>query len=319
MAKRDYYEVLGVDRKADEKTIKKAYRKLAKKYHPDTNKGNAEAELKFKEAAEAYDILSDPEKRRAYDLYGFEGEPQQGPDMGGSHFYQYRTGGHFGDHFGFDMDDLFGDLFGSGRGGSSGHAQYFGGDFSQSFGRGRDVTSDITISYAEAAAGCEQVIRLSSPDGRVQNLKVRIPAGIRDGKTIRLRGKGMPGQGGQAGDLLLKVHVQLPSGFTGEGDDLYKTIYVPYATAVLGGDLTVETLEGRVRCRIPQGAQPGQKIRLRGKGLAKERDRAARGDLYLVVQIEVPRYVGADAVRKLKAYEKALEADKASHGFSSAS
>lgn len=350
--KRDYYEVLGVNRNADDSAIKKAYRKLAKKYHPDTNAGDARAEEKFKEVTEAYDVLSDPEKRKLYDQFGhaaFDGSMGEGAGSAGNGFggragsgsWHYTgPGGSYQEyHFeGGDMDDIlknmfggFGSSFGSGfrkegfgnsgfknsgfgnsgfgNGGFGssgfGHGDFGSGGFSQG---GSDLQAEISVSFDEAAFGCEKTINLSgsggSPAGKT--LKVRIPAGIDSGKTIRLKGKGMPGsRGGEAGDLLLKVTVGSKPGYERKGMDVYTTVYVPFTTAVFGGEVMVETLSGRVMCKIAAGTQSGTKIRLRGKGIVSMKDARMHGDQYVTVQIQVPRNLNEEAARKLKEFEKA--------------
>ena len=245
--KRDYYEVLGVSRNADEAQIKKAYRKLAKKYHPDTNAGDADAEQKFKEVTEAYTVLSDKEKRKLYDQFGhaaFDQTAGAGAGAGGADGGFWRTyggpgGGYQEYHFeGGNMDDIFGDIFGDifnhgtggassrsgaqgrtygrtggGFGGFSGFNGFNGGNFQQ---KGGDVRAEVTVGFDEAAFGCDKVIRLqdpSNPGGGVQSLQVHIPAGIDTGKSIRLKGTGMPGvNGGEAGDLLLKGTVAATPG-----------------------------------------------------------------------------------------------------------
>ena len=207
--KRDYYEILGIEKNADAGKIKSAYRKLAKKYHPDTNSGDAVAEQKFKEVTEAYNVLSDPEKKKLYDQFGHAG-PDGGPANSG--FYQGPDGSYREYHYqSGDMDDLFGDIFGDlFRGRQSGSFRQ-GGFRQEAFRqKGGNLHADIPVTFEEAAFGCDKVITLSSPENGQppQTLKVRIPAGIDSGKSIRLRGKGMPGSnGGEPGDLLLKVSV----------------------------------------------------------------------------------------------------------------
>ena len=333
--KRDYYDVLGVSRNADESQIKKAYRKLAKKYHPDTNAGNAEAEQKFKEVTEAYDVLGDKEKRKMYDQfghaafdqtagagagYGNTGAGFDGP--GGGFWRTYSSGGPGGGyqeyHFeGGNMDDIFGDIFGdifhhgSGTGGagrssrSSGFGgSGFGGSFPQ---KGSDVHADVTVGFDEAAFGCDKVVRLQDPTGRsggVQSLQVHIPAGIDTGKSIRLKGKGMPGaNGGEAGDLFLKVTVAPKPGYERKGCDVYTTVSIPYTTAVFGGEAVVGTLYGNVVCKIREGTQSGTKIRLRGKGIVSVNNPSVRGDQYVTVQISIPRQLSPEAKQKLREYE----------------
>ena len=314
--KKDYYEILGVDRTADENTIKKAYRKLAKKYHPDTNKGNPQAEEKFKEATEAYAVLSDPEKRKQYDQFG-SGEGGQNGEWQEFHFDEG------------DMDDILKNIFGGGFGGfhqgfgqefhSSGtrsggfRTDGFTSDGFRSYGYhmpaedGQDVHADIEVEFMEAVNGCEKVIRLTEADGRIKSLKVNIPAGIDTGKSIRLRGKGMPGRnGGRQGDLLLRVTVKERPGFERKDTDVYNTVRIPFTTAVFGGEVIVPTLDGRVSCKIQPGTQSGTKIRLQGKGIVSMRLPHIRGDQYATVQIEVPRTLSPGARQKLKEFEAAM-------------
>lgn len=348
MAKRDYYEVLGVSRDADEQTIKRAYRKLAKKYHPDTNPGNGQAEQRFKEITEAYNILSDEKKRKLYDQFGFAAF-EEGAAGGGSYGARGKEGG-FGDFGGFggfsggggfggfqgssgdsgnyrefhfessgdgSMDDFFGNIFGDMFQGTN--QDGFGGrrsgrSYQQSYGqnggnygqRGGDFRSSVTVSLEDAAFGCDKVIRLSDPSGGgVQSLKVHIPAGIDDGKTIRLRGKGAPAAGGgEPGDLLLEIHVAEKPGFERKGMDIYTTASIPFTTAVFGGETVVPTLSGNVKCKVPAGIQSGSRIRLRGKGIVSMRDASVHGDEYVTIQIQVPVNLSEEARRKLKEYEK---------------
>ncbi len=371
-AKRDYYEVLGVDRSADKDTIKKAYRKMAKKYHPDSNVGDANAEEKFKEITEAYNVLSDPEKKKLYDQFGhaafeegagagstgygsaggFNGSGFGGFDgfgNGRSGAYRSPDGSYQEFHFeGGDMDDILKNLFGggfgagsgSGRAGSSGgfsgsgfgrsgfggsgfRSGSFGGDsgfhgsgfdetgYSDGFGggsyqqKGHDLNAEISISFDEAAFGCDKLLNLSGADGKSkQTLKVHIPAGIDNGKSIRLRGKGNPGYGGgPAGDLLLKVHVGERPGFERKGNDVYTTANVPFITAVLGGETRVQTLNGQVLCKIPEGTQSGSKIRLKGKGVPVMGKTGVYGDLYVTVQVQVPRNLSEESKRKLHEFD----------------
>lgn len=345
MAKRDYYDVLGVSRSASASEIKKAYRKLAKKYHPDTNAGNKEAEQKFKEVTEAYNVLSDEEKKKMYDQFGhaaFDGSAPNGAYQGnagnyGSGFggsysgaYQDANGAYHEYHFNSsDMGDIFDDMFGnifhgdeSGKGfgsfrsGSTGGFKGFGSGGSKGFGgqyyqnapqKGSDIHADVTVGFDEAAFGCDKIITLQNPsDGSSQSLKVHIPAGIDTGKSVRLRGKGQPGfQGGEAGDLFLKVTVANKPGYERKGLDVYTTIQIPYTTAVFGGEARVHTLYGDVMCKIKEGTQSGSKIRLRGKGIVSMKDANVHGDQYVTVQIQVPRHLNAEARQKLMEYKKA--------------
>ena len=332
--KRDYYEVLGVDRNADDGTIKKAYRKLAKKYHPDTTVGNARAEEKFKEVTEAYEILSDHEKRKLYDRFGHgASDGSSGADreaygqpfgdffhFGGKGPHAYRgtetggtyegTGGTyrgtgsdgsaFEYHFeGSDMDDILKNMF--------------GGGYEDSFVRERaDVEAEISVSFEDAAFGCEKTLRLEDGRGSVKNLQVRIPAGIDTGKCIRLKGKGNPGRNGMAGNLLLRVKVGEKPGFERRGMDIYTTAYIPFTTAVLGGEATVDTLYGKVACRIREGTRSGTKIRLKGKGIVSMKDSGVHGDQYVTVEIQVPENLSEEAKRKLKEFEEACRGGRRS-------
>ena len=345
MAKRDYYDVLGVSRSASASEIKKAYRKLAKKYHPDTNAGNKEAEQKFKEVTEAYNVLSDEEKKKMYDQFGhvaFDGSAPNGAYQGnagnyGSGFggsysgaYQDANGAYHEYHFNSsDMGDIFDDMFGnifhgdeSGKGfgsfrsGSTGGFKGFGSGGSKGFGgqyyqnapqKGSDIHADVTVGFDEAAFGCDKIITLQNPsDGSSQSLKVHIPAGIDTGKSVRLRGKGQPGfQGGEAGDLFLKVTVANKPGYERKGLDVYTTIQIPYTTAVFGGEARVHTLYGDVMCKIKEGTQSGSKIRLRGKGIVSMKNASVHGDQYVTVEIQVPKYLNQEAKEKLKEYQRA--------------
>lgn len=279
--KKDYYEVLGVNRNADASEIKKAYRKLAKKYHPDSNEGNARAAERFKEANEAYDVLGDEKKRKLYDRYGEAAFDETAGGFGGnrnSGFQNgsYRTAGGAGGsfheyHFEGDegMDDILKNLFG-GAGGfqSDGFGgAHFGRDFAS---KGSDIQSNLEVSFDDAAFGGKKRVQLQGENGKMQSLEVNIPAGIADGKIIRLKGKGMPGRnGGAAGDLLLKVTVHDKPGFRRDGQDVHTTVRIPFATATLGGEAKIATIHGDVVCKIKAGTQSGSQIRLREKELCQ--------------------------------------------------
>lgn len=320
--KRDYYEVLGVGKNASAADIKRAYRKLAKKYHPDTNPNNKHAEERFKEISEAYDVLSDEEKRKMYDQFGHAAFTEGG--TGNYGFHQDAGNGYREFHFhsgdgNVNMDDIFGDFFGGafGRGGfgrsdfhdsgfSGFRGSYGGSGFGNGFSvKGVDLNAEVDVTFDEAAFGGKKVIHLKGSDGRVQSYEVNIPAGISSGKSIRLRGKGQPGTGGgEAGDLILKVNVQEKPGFRREGADVYTTISVPFTTAVFGGEASVQTIDGRVVCKIRPGTQSGTKIRLRGKGIVKMGHPSERGDQYVTVQIQVPTNLSPEAEHKLKEFEQ---------------
>ena len=353
--KRDYYDVLGIGKQADEKEIKRAYRKLAKKYHPDTNPGDKVAEQKFKEVTEAYNVLSDKEKKKLYDQFGFAAFDEAGNARAdaGSGFYGgaggqgfggqggFRSGSfHTGDgsgyqefHFeGGNMDDMFGDIFGnifhggagSGRSGSFHSSGFTGGAGGAGFGgfggqsgyghqasyKGEDLHADITVGFDEAAFGCDKMLHIQTADGAggVQSLSVHIPAGIDDGKSVRLRGKGHPGfGGGENGDLLLKVHIAPKAGYERKGMDVYTTANIPFTTAVFGGEASFPTLYGNVVCKVPAGTQSGKKIRLRGKGIVSMKDPKVHGDQYVTIQIQVPTTLTAEQRQKLHEFENAMK------------
>lgn len=318
MLKKDYYEVLGLKKNADDREIKKAYRTLAKKYHPDTNQGNEEAELRFKEVTEAYEILSDPKKKKLYDRYGmsaFDGSMgQNGPgadEQGWANFgnhgayreYHYSTG---------SMDDIFSEFFGGQFGGfgqrkgkqqTNGFEDDFFRHFSDTEQKGRDLHADITITLEESVFGCDKIIRMD--DSLNSSLQVHIPAGIGEGQSIRLKGKGQTGiRGDIAGDLFLQVHIQENSIYERKGQDIYTTVSIPYTTAVLGGTVKVRTLYGNVECRVPAGVQPGSKIRLKNKGVVSMKKSGVYGDEYVIVQIQIPKNPSNEEKQILKNLEK---------------
>lgn len=332
--KRDYYEVLGVARNADDAAIKKAYRKLAKKYHPDMNKDNPSAEEKFKEVTEAYNILSDKEKRKLYDQFGHAAFDEGGGSSGAGgyqggfgsdgtfHFNGGPGGGYQEFHYsGDNLDDIFDGIFGGFKGKGFGNGFHSKGfhtqDFEEDggfFGRGgrsrsqegEDVLAKVDVTFEEAALGADKVIHFRSPDGKDESLQVHIPAGIDSGQKIRLKGKGMPGRnGGCAGNMLLEVNVLKKPGFERKGMDIYTTVEIPFATAALGGEAIVPTLNGRVSCKIKEGTQSGTKIRLKGKGIVSMKNASEKGDEYAVIQIQVPKHLSPDARQKLTEFVKA--------------
>ena len=365
--KRDYYEVLGVSKGASDDEIKKAYRKLAKKYHPDMNPGDKEAEAKFKEVNEAYSILSDSEKRARYDQFGHAGvDPNYG--AGG-------PGGGFG---GFDMGDIdLGDIFGSFFGGGFGG---FGGSTSSRRNgpqKGESLRASLTISFEEAAFGCEKEINLNRteeceachgsgaepgttaetcPDcrgtgvvrvqqrtggfafsstapcsrcrgtgkiihtpckacggsGSVKKSKrvtVSIPAGIDDGQAISLRGQGNAGKnGGPAGDLIVAVHVKPHPQFHRDGTTVLYEQPVTFYQAVMGAELEIPTIDGKVKYNLPAGTQTGTTFRLRGKGIPELRGRG-RGDQYVTVRVQVPTSLNGEQKEALRAFAEAMGED----------
>lgn len=264
-----------------------------------------------------------------YQEFHFEGNPEDMDDilggmfggMFGGHGGKRRTSSAYGSssqgsgfHSGFGGSGYQGSGFHSGFGGS-GFEGFTSGAGYQS--RGQDITSDLTVTFDEAAFGCDKMITLTGSDGRKQTLQLHIPAGMEDGKSLRLQGKGGAGvNGAPAGDLLICIHVAEKPGFTRKGADVYTTANIPFTTAVLGGEAIINTLNGRVSCRIKPGTQSGSKIRLKGKGIANMRDPKTFGDLYVTVQIEVPTSLSAEALAKLREFEAA--SDRKKGGFHAA-
>ena len=360
--KRDYYEVLGIAKGASEDEIKKAYRKLAKKYHPDLNPGDKEAEEHFKEVGEAYEILSDPEKKARYDQYGFAGvDPNYGAGQG--------FGGGFG---GVDLGDIFGDIFGGGFGGG------FGGRPNPNAPRkGGDVRIPLTLTFMEAVHGCTKTITInrqdtcpdcggsgaakgtspeSCPDcggrgyvmrqqrtpfgvmqsqqpcarcggkgkfvknpcskcrgvGKVgvrKNLEITIPAGVDDDMGLTLRGQGDAGvNGGPNGDVVVLLSVKPDPMFQREGYDVYVTVPITFKQAVLGDDVIVPTVDGKVEYTVPEGTQTGTTFRLRGKGI-QYRGGRGRGDQYVKVSVEIPKKLTKAQKEALIAFEESLKED----------
>ncbi len=271
---KDYYAVLGVSKTASSKEISKAYRTLARQYHPDTNQGDAEAEERFKEISAAYEVIGDDQSRKKYDEFrrlggagfgGFNPQPGQGPDLG-------------------DLSDLLGGLFG-GRGGNRG----FGG-----FGPmpGMDLQAKLTLTFEEAVSGVTKSVRLTSDAlrGPVE-VNVRIPAGVSNGQRIRVPGKGAPSDsGGDPGDLLVTITIESHSQFEREGTNLLIDVPITYPEAVLGADVKVPTLSGStVTVRIPPGTASGKVFRIRGRGVQSG---PSTGDLLVTVIVHVPSEVG---------------------------
>ncbi len=362
--KRDYYDVLGVQKGCTEDEIKKAYRRLARQYHPDLNPNDAEAEAKFKEVGEAYEVLSDSQKRARYDQFGHAGvDPSYGAGGGG---YSY-TGG-FDD---IDLGDIFGSFFGGGFSGRS-RSNPNGPQ------KGRNINLNVTISFMEAAHGCKKEVSYPSMDkctscggtgaaagshaetcsecrgtGRVnigqrtpfgmvqtqrtcqkcggrgkviktpcptcsgsgrthQNhkIEVTIPAGIDDGQTISISGRGDSGiNGGPSGDLLVTVSVRPDTLFERDGYDVWCEVPITFTQAVFGDEITVPTVDGKVKYEIPAGTQTGTKFRLRGKGITALNSRG-RGDQYVVVNVEVPKNLNSKQKAALKEFEKLSADDK---------
>jgi len=285
-AGRDYYEILGVKKTASDEELKKAYRNLAKKWHPDKHKGDKDAENKFKEISEAYAVLSDKEKREQYDRLGREAFGPGGANpFAGFDFSQFMGGGARGRKTGgarrsgtIDFTDIFGDLFGGGGGYDAGPS------------RGSDVQAETTIDFRDAIHGSTLDLRVGN-----ERVKVKIPEGIADGQTMRVRGRGGAGeQGGPAGDLHLVVRVRPHPLFERRGDDIHIDLPITVGEAIRGAEIDAPTVHGPVRMRIPAGTQAGKTLRLTGKGVKKSS--GASGDQYCRIQIVIPPSAPADAV-----------------------
>lgn len=308
----DYYKVLGVSRDASADDIKKAFRKLARKYHPDVAKDKKAAEEKFKAINEAHEVLSDPEKRKRYDQYGAQwreamaAENADTPPRGQRTHSRRRTPP--GDvHFeGTGFSDFFEQLFGQGRNGSrrgsTGESfahDWFNAGQSIPHDPGSHVQGDILVSLQEALHGAIRTLSLdtvnpSTGESESQTFKVRIPAGVQDGQTIRVPGKGEPGRTGTtAGDLYLHVRFASHPDFRAEHADLHHDLPLAPWDAVLGTTRKVPTLEGHVTLRIPPGTQDGQKLRVRSQGLPKPGS-TERGDLYVTIQVRLPEKLNAE-------------------------
>jgi curved DNA-binding protein len=289
MEYRDYYKVLGVERKASQKDIKQAYRKLARQYHPDVNPGDTSAQEKFKEINEAYEVLSDPEKRKKYDTLGADWKRyQQAGGPGGFDWDQYRrqTGGQ-GTPFDFgagggDFSDFFESIFG-GLGGQQ-RTRTRPSPGGAAARPGKDIESPVDVTLREAFTGARRIVTV---DG--ERLEVSIPAGVRSGSKVRMSGKGGRGAaGGSRGDLYLIVNVLDDPQYEREGDDLTVDVPVDLFAAVLGGEARVPTLDGKeLIVRVPPGTSSGRKIRLRGQGMPRLRGDGA-GDLLARLQVQVP-------------------------------
>ncbi len=301
MAGKDYYAILGVDKTAGEAEIKKAYRKLAKQYHPDFNPGNKEAEEKFKALTEAYAVLSDKDKRRQYDAVGPEGfrsdfdysqffsggfRPQPG-----QHTYHFSTGPGRGFNFDFGgLEDIFGSMFGGGPSRSQG----FGG-FDEEEIDSADASAQLEIDFLTAVRGGEVDVGIGK-----ERLRTRIPPGVDTGQKIRLAGKGQATGRGRRGDLYITLVVKPHPEFERRGDDIYVTIPVSVSEAGLGGQIQVTTVDGPVELKLPPGTASGHKLRLKGKGVYR-RD-GKRGDQYVTISVVLPKHLDAKSKELLKEF-----------------
>ena len=296
MEYKDYYKVLGVNRDASEKEIKKAFRRLARQYHPDANPNDPKAEERFKEINEAYEVLSDPEKRRKYDQLGADWQRWQqagGPgNFDWSRWAAWPGGQRVHVRYGTpeDLRDLFGgaspfsDFFNTIFGGMGGEPGREGFSYRTQPRRGQDYEHEVEITLQEVSTGTTRTLQIGE-----RHLEVKIPRGARTGTKVRIAGAGSPGvSGGQSADLYLRVKVLPDPRFDRQGDDLHTTVPVDLYTALLGGEVQVPTLEGQVMLKIPPETQNGCVFRLREKGLPKLRQPDQRGDLYAKLEVRLP-------------------------------
>ncbi len=285
MAFIDYYQVLGITKTASDKDIKSAYRKLARKYHPDLNPNDAEAHKKFQQLNEANEVLSDPEKRKKYDQYGENwqhGEAYEQARQQQSR-QQHSYGGGGGQAFDFegfggggndDFSDFFQSIFGGGGGGQRRQAKY----------RGQDYNAELHLNLKEASETHKQTLSVNG-----KNIRLTIPAGVENGQTIKITGHGGPGaNGGPHGDLYIKFSVADDLRFKRKGSDLYSTVKLDLYTAVLGGEITADTLNGKVKVKVGAGTQNGTKVKLKGKGLPVYKKDGEFGDLYITYDLQIP-------------------------------
>jgi curved DNA-binding protein len=334
---KDYYATLGVAKTATDKELKQAYRKLARKFHPDVNPGDKSAEAKFKEINEAYEVLGDPEKRKKYDELGANWKYYEqaqaaggagaypGGGAGRSPFGGAYEGGAWTINMGgpgggyrtmseeemreiFGNEDPFSDFFktffgGAGAGADARDRQ--GRQRAPRSRRGRDVEHEIDLSLEEAMSGTSRRLSIKH-DGHARSVEVRIPAGVREGSRVRAAGEGEGGSGGgAAGDLYLRIHLRPHPTFEVRGQDLHTRIPVPLTTAVLGGEAQVPTLNGSVRLKIPELTQPGQVFRLRGHGMPAVGKPDERGDLYATADVRLPTTLTDEQRRHFEALAKA--------------
>ncbi len=293
MAYIDYYKVLGVDKSASEGDIKKAYRKLARKLHPDLNPNDKEAQKKFQELNEANEVLSDPDKRAKYDKYGenwkhgeeYEKAEQQYRQQAGGQQWDsggggqtFYTEGDFGDG---DFSDFFHSMFGSGFSG-----RQRGGGGRNKF-KGQDFQAELRLTLRQAMQTHQQTLSVNG-----KNVRITIPAGVADGQKIKLGGYGQPGvNGGPNGDLFITFIVEEDPDFKRLGDDIYTEASIDLYTAVLGGEATVNTLDGQVKMTVKAGTQPNAKLRLKGKGFPLYKKEGRFGDLYVTLKVQVPEHL----------------------------
>ena len=277
---KDYYKILGIDKKASQDEVKKAYRALAIKHHPDKNPGNKEAEEKFKLANEANEILSNSEKRKKYDELGenWKQYEQHGNRQGGSPFGSATDGQQYYEGDSNDFSDFFEQFF-AGRNGRTGRSQSKAANF-----KGGDYETEMDISLEEAYQGVSRIIQVES-----EKLKITTKPGSYTDQQLRIKGKGAVGSSAEnRGDLFVRIKIKPHPQFIRKGDDLYNTVTIDLYTAVLGGEVVTTTLSGQVKIKIEEGAQNGKTIRLKGKGMPVYENPAAFGDMYIQLQVQIP-------------------------------
>lgn len=291
---KDYYKLLGVARSATKDEISKAFKKLARKYHPDLNPDNRDAEVKFKEINEAYEVLKDAEKRKLYDQLGPNWQQgQQFQNFNGQQGFGNFQGNFAGADFsgtnfgGSGFSDFFENFFGSGAGFESGS---FGNTHAPRSRKGRDIESELSLNLEEAYKGGKKSITLQEPGAAPKLLEVNIPAGVKEGARIRLSGQGQPGIGkGKAGDLILRLHIVDHPVFELDGNNVIYDLALAPWEAALGIKTRVPTLDGEVDLSIPAGAGSGMKLRLRGRGLGSAGDREGKGDQLVRIAVKSPK------------------------------
>ncbi|MGY4537718.1 curved DNA-binding protein [Mucilaginibacter sp. UYNi724] len=282
MAFIDYYKILGISKTATDKDIKSAYRKMARKHHPDLNPNNAEAEKQFKEVNEANEVLSDPEKRKKYDKYGENWQHGEAYEQQSRQQSRQRNPGggggfDFGGGSGGDFSDFFNSMFGGGPPGG-------GGGRTQQRYRGQDMNASLSLDLRDILESKKQTITVNG-----KNIRLTIPAGIADGQSIKIAGHGGAGSNGApAGDLYLKFNIPEDAEFKRVGSDLYRNINLDLYTAVLGGEITADTLTGKVKLKVTPGTQIGTKVKLKGKGVPVYKKEGQFGDLYLTYNVQLP-------------------------------
>lgn len=298
MAYIDYYGVLGVSKTASQDEIKKAFKKLARKYHPDLNPNDPTAKQKFQEINEANEVLSDPEKRKKYDAYGenwkhadeFEAQKQRYQQQGGGSggfggmgggYWSSADGGGFSGNFSGDegeFSDFFESLFGSRRGSSRRGNSAF---------KGQDYNAQLHLSLKDAALTHKQILEVNG-----KKIRITVPAGVADGQTIKLSGQGGPGtNGGPAGDLYITFAIPDDPTFHREGDNLYMPVSIDLYTAILGGEKVIDTLNGKVKLKVKPETQNGTKVRLRGKGFPVYKKEGQFGDLFITYEVKIPQHL----------------------------